>query len=67
MKYPLDCKKNFKKSMLFWLTKFVKYKLTSLSNKELKDPAVLASVNLALTKGVENITELDALVKKARN
>ncbi|MDD6925799.1 MAG: integrase, partial [Campylobacteraceae bacterium] len=59
MKYPLDCKKNFKESMLFWLTKFVKYKLTSLSNKELKDPAVLASVNLALTKGVENITELD--------
>ncbi|MDY4860502.1 MAG: hypothetical protein SO144_06385, partial [Campylobacter sp.] len=33
MKYPLDCKKNFKESMLFWLTKFVKYKLTSLSNK----------------------------------
>lgn len=67
MKYPLDCKKTFKESMLFWLTKYVKYKLTSLSNKELKDPAVLASVNLALTKGVKNIDELDALVKKARN
>lgn len=53
--------------MLFWLTKYVKYKLTSLSNKELKDPQALASVNMSLTKGIRSIEELDALVKKARN
>ncbi|ANE35842.1 integrase/recombinase [Campylobacter iguaniorum] len=67
MKYKLDCKDSFESSFLFWLTRFVKYKLNSLSNKELKDGAALASVNFALTKGASNIDELDGLVKKARN
>jgi len=67
MKYPLDCEENFEKSFLFWLAKYVKFKLNSLSNKELKNPQALAEVNFALTKGVKNIEELDALAKKARN
>ncbi|AJC86269.1 integrase/recombinase [Campylobacter sp. RM16704] len=67
MKYPLDCEENFEKSFLFWLCRYVKFKLNSLSNKELKDPQALAVVNLALSKGVKNIQELDAFVKKARN
>lgn len=45
MKYKLDCKENFKDSLLFWIARFVKYKLTTLSNKELREPAVLASIN----------------------
>lgn len=67
MKYPLDCEENFSSSLLFWLCKFVKFKLNSLSNRSLKDPSVLASVSYSLTKGVKNIYELDSLVKKARN
>ena len=67
MKYKLDCKENFKDSLLFWIARFVKYKLTTLSNKELREPAVLASINYELTKGVKNINQLDGLVKKARN
>ncbi|EAK0343126.1 integrase [Campylobacter jejuni] len=67
MKYPLDCEENFEKSFLFWLAKYIKFKLNSLSNKELKNPQALAEVNFALTKGVKNIEELDALAKKARN
>ncbi|MCV3446341.1 tyrosine-type recombinase/integrase [Campylobacter lari] len=67
MKYPLDCEENFEKSFLFWLCRYVKFKLNSLSNKELKDPQALAVVNLALSKGVKNIQELDAYAKKARN
>ncbi|EAI6249668.1 integrase, partial [Campylobacter jejuni] len=55
------------KSFLFWLAKYVKFKLNSLSNKELKNPQALAEVNFDLTKGVKNIEELDALAKKARN
>ncbi|EAK7178366.1 integrase, partial [Campylobacter jejuni] len=51
MKYPLDCEENFEKSFLFWLAKYVKFKLNSLSNKELKNPQALAEVNFALTKG----------------
>ncbi len=67
MKYPLDCEENFEKSFLFWLMRYVKFKLNSLSNKELKSPEILALVNLSLAKKVQNINELDALVKKARN
>lgn len=67
MKYKLDVRDNFDDSFLFWLAKFVKYKLNSLSNKELRDGQALASVNFALTKGVRNLDELDALAKKARN
>ncbi|QKF64615.1 tyrosine-type recombinase/integrase [Campylobacter corcagiensis] len=67
MKYKLDYKENFKASAIFWLSRFIKYKLSSLSNKELKDPKALNSVNFALTKGVETLDELDGLVKQARN
>lgn len=67
MKYPLDCEPDFDKSLLFWLCRYVKFKLNSLSNKELKSPQELAQVNFALSKGVWHIDELDALVKKARN
>lgn len=67
MKFKLDCKTNFKASMLFWLTRYVKFKLSSLSNKELRNAQALASVNFALNKELRNIDELDGLVKKARN
>ncbi|KAA6233725.1 tyrosine-type recombinase/integrase [Campylobacter sp. LR264d] len=67
MKYPLDCEDNFEKSLLFWLMRYVKFKLSSLSNKELKNPEALGEVNLMLNRGVKNIEELDALTKKARN
>lgn len=53
--------------MIFWFSRYIKYKLSSLSNKELKDPKALNSVNFALTKGVGSIEELDGLVKQARN
>jgi integrase/recombinase XerD len=67
MKFPLDCEETTQASLLFWLSRFVKYKLNSLSNKELKDPKALAQVTFALTKGAQSLDELDTLVKKARN
>ena len=67
MKYALDCKGSFEKSMLFWLIRYVKFKLSSLSNKELREPAALTSVNYALNREIKTINELDGLVKTARN
>ena len=67
MKYPLDCEAKFDESLLFWLCRYVKFKLNSLSNKELRNPQELAQINFALSKGVKHIDELDALAKKARN
>ena len=67
MKFPLDCKDSFENSFMFWLTRYVKFKLSSLSNKELRDPKALASVNFALSRDIKNIDQLDGLVKSARN
>ena len=67
MKFPLDCKDNFENSFIFWRTRYVKFKLSSLSNKELRDPKALASVNFALSREIKNIEQLDGLVKSARN
>ena len=67
MKYALDCKDSFENSFIFWLTRYVKFKLSSLSNKELRDPKALASVNFALSREIKNIDQLDGLVKSARN
>ncbi|MGP1484634.1 MAG: tyrosine-type recombinase/integrase [Campylobacter sp.] len=67
MKYQLDCKQNFDSSFIFWLVRYVKFKLSSLSNKELRDAKALASVNFALSKDIRNIEQLDGLVKTARN
>ena len=67
MKFPLDCKESFESSFIFWLTRYVKFKLSSLSNKELRDPKALASVNFALSREIKNIEQLDGLVKSARN
>ncbi|CAD7289114.1 Tyrosine recombinase XerH [Campylobacter majalis] len=67
MKYQLDHKQDFQSSMLFWLTRYVKYKLSSLSNKELRDPQALAKANYQLNRGVGTLIELDGLVKLARN
>jgi len=35
LKYALDCKDSFENSFIFWFTRYVKFKLSSLSNKEL--------------------------------
>lgn len=67
MKFKLDCKENFEKSMLFWLCRFIKFKLSSLSNTNLSDQSTLAHANSALFQGVNSIDELDSLVKNARN
>ena len=67
MKYPLDCEQSVEASLLFWMSRFVKHKLNSLSNKSLKDPRALSQVTFALTKGASSMDELDTLVKKARN
>ncbi|WP_267523036.1 tyrosine-type recombinase/integrase [Campylobacter sp. MG1] len=67
MKYPLDCEENFNNSMLFWLSKFLKFKINSLSNKLLDNPDLLRDINIKLNTTPKNITELDNLAKQIRN
>jgi integrase/recombinase XerD len=67
VKYPLDCEDKFETALLFWLCRFVRAKLNSLSNKELKEPKIFQNVILKLTNTIKDINELDLLVKQARN
>jgi len=67
VKYKLDYRANFADSLLFWLTKYLKFKLTTLSNKELRDSKTLNSVILKLNSKIKTPEDLDVLIKTARN
>ena len=67
MKYALDFKGDFADTLRFWIERFVRYKLTSLSNRQVKNKEALSEVLHALTIGTKNIEELSALAKQARN
>ncbi|MBE0491025.1 MAG: tyrosine-type recombinase/integrase [Sulfurospirillum sp.] len=67
MRYPLEYKKKFDENLLFWLERFVKSKLTSLSNRQVVQGTRLSLIIAALNRGTKNIEELHILAKEARN
>lgn len=67
MKYPLDCKATFQETLLFWTTRFIRSKLTSLSNHQVKDKNIILNVLSALSgEKIYQIEKLEALCKEAR-
>ena len=67
MRYPVDCESNFSKTYLFWLSRFIRNKITSLSNRQVTDKDRLAQIIQKLIKGLDNIENLKILVKEVRN
>ena len=67
MRYPLDCENTFNKTYLFWLSRFVRSKITSLSNRQVLDKDRLAQIIQELISGFNDIKELKALMKEVRN
>ncbi|QKF73304.1 integrase / recombinase [Aliarcobacter faecis] len=67
MRYNLDFKNSFDTTMLFWIERFVRNKLTSLSNRQVSDKNKLAFIIQQLVKGTKSIEELEVFVKEARN
>ncbi len=67
MRYELDFCNTFDKTLLFWIERFVRNKLTTLSNSNVNDKDKLASIIQSLVKGTNSIDELKVLVKEARN
>lgn len=66
MRYPVDYKKNINLNLLFWLDRFVKSKLTSLSNRHVNDNQALSLLIAKLNAGTKCIDELKILSKEAR-
>ena len=67
MRYELDLMNSFKKTLLFWIERFVRNKLTTLSNRQVTDKNKLAMIIQSLVKGTKSIDELSLIVKDARN
>ena len=67
MKYPLDFKDSFEDTLRFWIERYIRFKLTSLSNRQVKDPQKLSQVIQQLTIGTSSLKELSQLAKEARN
>lgn len=66
MRYPIDFLSTFDKTLLFWLERFIKLKLTTLSNRNVKDKQLFNEILQHLNKGVKTIDELKNLAKEAR-
>jgi len=67
VRYDLDFTNSFDKTLLFWIERFIRYKLTTLSNRQVNDKDKLAFIIQSLVKGTNNLDELKILVKDARN
>jgi len=67
MRYAVDCQENFEKSLLFWLEHFIKYKLTSLSNRHVEENGKLSRIIAELNRGCATMEALKTLCKEARN
>ncbi|PLY06582.1 MAG: integrase [Arcobacter sp.] len=67
MRYDLDFCNTFNKTLLFWIERFVRNKLTTLSNSNVIDKDRLAKIIHELVRGTKGLDELKLLVKSARN
>lgn len=67
MKYELNYKNTTEKSLLFWIERFIVYKISTLSRRHIKDIDELSLFIKKIKKGTENIEELHSFIKQIRN
>ncbi len=67
MRYPIDKKNDFNSDLLFWLERYTKSKLTSLSNRHVANNEALSLIIGRLNQGCKSIDELKQLTKNARS
>lgn len=66
MRYQIDFMSNFDKTLLFWIQNFIRYKLTTLSNRQVKDKEKFQQILNSLSKNISSIHEIKILAKNAR-
>ena len=66
MRFPLDIDSYVKNSLIFWITRYVKYKTNTLSSRNVKDQNSIQRNIMALNSSPENIDELSEIVKDIR-
>ncbi|MCE3046795.1 tyrosine-type recombinase/integrase [Helicobacter kayseriensis] len=66
MSQLLNCKANFADSLLFWLTRFLRYKLTTLSSKNVQNRDAISLIIAKFQALPSSLNELEILCKEAR-
>jgi len=66
MRYPIDFLDSFDKTFLFWIQNFIRYKLTTLSNRQVTNKDLFQEILQKLKKDVKSMNELKSLSKQAR-
>jgi integrase/recombinase XerD len=66
MRYPIDFLNTFDKTLLFWIQIFLRYKLTTLSNRQVDKKEKFQSILHVLKLDVSSIEELKIIIKEAR-
>jgi len=66
MRYPIDFLDNFDKTFLFWMQNFIRYKLTTLSNRQVNDIDGFQNILLKLNKDIKSMNDLKIIAKQAR-
>jgi integrase/recombinase XerD len=67
MRFPLDiepCSTN--SSLLFWITRYVKYKTNTLSSRNVKNQSIIQSAIMALNNSPDSIDKISSIVKDIR-
>jgi integrase/recombinase XerD len=67
MRYALDFENTFKKTFLFWLSRFIRNKITSLSNRHVSNKVRLAQIIQDLVIGFDSVDKLKLTIKELRN
>lgn len=66
MRYPLESE-GFLQDLLFWCSRFIRYKITTLSNRNVKDKNTIQEGLLKIDNKITNISELASICKDIRN
>ena len=66
MRYEIDFYTNFDRTFLFWIQNFIRYKLTTLSNRQVTNKDKFQEILNALNKNFETIEQIKDLAKEAR-
>ena len=66
MRFPLDIDTSTKESLLFWITRYVKYKTNTLSSRNVKNQFIIQTAITRLNNAPASIDEISEIVKDIR-
>ncbi len=66
MRFPLDIDSSTQNSLIFWITRYIKFKTNTLSSRNVKNQFLIQQIIIKLNNSPESIEEIDKIVKAIR-